>query len=257
MSIPLKRGTNGDLSNLQTTESVQADLFERLAGSGNLLVGSTLGSDELRLGSTSALIRCMGDAQVDGILEISDNAPVLRINENDGGSNEKIWDLRSVGGALQLVTLTDALGAGDDVFEITRSGTTVSSIDFKTNEIINVGTINADAVYDNGNSTASFTWTLANGQHQEVTLNSDSVALTISTTGLPSDASSVYTLRVKQDATGSRAITSASISGGTVYYTGTTEPTFPTAASAQCEMVCKIDGTDAVCQVSGVLTAWT
>lgn len=74
MSIALKVDpATGDLKQIQTAESLQADSFERLAGSGNLVVGSTLsGSEELQLGSTAALIRSMGDVQVDGIIDLAE-----------------------------------------------------------------------------------------------------------------------------------------------------------------------------------------
>lgn len=78
MSIPLKLGTDGNLKVLSAGESLQADLFERLSGSGNLLVGSLLsGTDELRLGSATATTVAMKDLKVGG-----SSGPRIR---NNGG----------------------------------------------------------------------------------------------------------------------------------------------------------------------------
>jgi predicted secreted protein len=133
--------------------------------------------------------------------------------------------------------------------------TAAGNIDLSSNILTEAKTINFDALYNNGNSTASWTLTLSNGQHQEVTLNATSVAMTISATGITGPG--VWTILVKQDVTGGRAITSGTISGGTVYYTGTSEPTFPSATTAMCKMVVEYDGTNCTCQVTEVLTTWT
>lgn len=269
MAIALRKGTSGQLQQIQAGESVDADKFERLSASGNLLVGSALGANELQLGQTTSLVRVMGDLQSDGYAEITEYAEFVDMTApaNPGAGRGRLykktgddgifWKPDAAGPELDLTSggvsgLTDnrALRA-DGATGIQDSGITVDD----SNRVQEVKVLASDSVYNNGNSTASFSWTLSNGQHQEVTLNADSVAMTIVSTGITGP--SVFTLRVKQDATGSRAITSASISGGTVYYTGTTEPTFPSGANAQCEMVCKFDGTDCVCQVTGVLTAWT
>lgn len=78
MTTALKLGSNGNLQRLTAGESLQADLFERLSGSGNLLVGSLLGvSDELRLASASALTRTMGNLTIDGGLLNGKNIPAV------------------------------------------------------------------------------------------------------------------------------------------------------------------------------------
>lgn len=75
MSIALKHTADGRLQQLQIGDSIEADSLERRNSSGNLVVGSTLiATEELRLGSTTALVRSMGDAQVDGILLVTDSA---------------------------------------------------------------------------------------------------------------------------------------------------------------------------------------
>ena len=81
--------------------------------------------------------------------------------------------------------------------------------------------------YDIGNSGSSATMTLANGKGQKITLTADSVTLTFSTTGMPaSGEDGTWLLYVHQDTTAGRAITSFSISGGSVYGTGGAAPTF-------------------------------
>lgn len=71
MAIALKRvaGT-GQLQQIQAGDSLEADSFERLSGSGNLIVGSLIGTDELRLGSLTGLTRAMNDLHVDGDLDM-------------------------------------------------------------------------------------------------------------------------------------------------------------------------------------------
>ena len=78
----------------------------------------------------------------------------------------------------------------------------------------NAKTVSFDAEYANGNSTATFTWALANGQNQSVTLNDAAVALTINPAGV---GVGTFKLKVTQAAGGSMAIASGAISGGTVY----------------------------------------
>lgn len=88
MAIALKRTTDGRLQQIEVGDSIEADSLERRAGSGNLIVGSGLGAtEELRLGSTTALVRIMGDGQVDGLLTITDN----------GGDTAAIEDIDQTG----------------------------------------------------------------------------------------------------------------------------------------------------------------
>ena len=129
------------------------------------------------------------------------------------------------------------------------------SIDDSDN-VTNANTVSFDAEYSNGNSTASFTWTLSNGQQQSVTLNSASVALTISGTSVGPGR---YMLRVIQDGSGSRALGSGSISGGTVYTpTNGAAPTLSSGGGDVDLLWCYYDGTDAYLGVGALdLAAWT
>jgi len=186
MSIVLKRDPSGDLKNIQVAESIQADSFERLSASGNLIIGSSLsGSEELRLGSaTTALVRTLGDAQVDGMLELSDGAPILRINETDAPSNEKIWDLQSVAGVLSLITLTDALGAGNNVLAVNRTGTTVDSMDLYTdldmnsNNLDNCGSVSYRTLQTDSSSSGAVTFDWSTDNKLKITLTEDVTSIT-------------------------------------------------------------------------------
>lgn len=93
MAIALKLGTDGYLHQVGDSEALQADAFERKQASGDLLVGSTLGaSDELRLGSSSALVRAMGDARIDGYIELSDTTAPGNPSDGEGRLYKKTGD---------------------------------------------------------------------------------------------------------------------------------------------------------------------
>ena len=59
--------TTGHLKQFQTGEEMLVDKIDRLAGSGNLVIGDSLGGgEELQLGSAASDVRVMGDLLVDG-----------------------------------------------------------------------------------------------------------------------------------------------------------------------------------------------
>lgn len=103
--------------------------------------------------------------------------------------------------------------------------------------------------YDNGDSGAAFNLTLCNGQNQKVKLTSNSVAMTVVTTGCSPGKTTTITLEVEQDTTGGRAISSASVSGGTVYKFGTVA--FPAAGGSVSKMAVEFDGTNVTIHDSG------
>ena len=87
MAIALILDANGYIAQIADSVALQADGFERKQSSGNLVVGSTLGADELRLGSAASLISCLGDLQADGFLELLDtSAPA-----NPGAGHGRIY----------------------------------------------------------------------------------------------------------------------------------------------------------------------
>lgn len=59
---------------------------------------------------------------------ITSTAPRYLLNESDAGTDEKMWVWIASGGDLFLGTRTDADGAGSNVINVTRTGTTVDSI---------------------------------------------------------------------------------------------------------------------------------
>jgi hypothetical protein len=153
MAIALKLGTDGHLYQLGDSEALQADAFERKQSSGDLLVGSTLGAaEELQLGSSSATVRAMGDARVDGYIELIDTSAPGNPLDGEGrlykktGNDGLFWipdsggsevDLTSGGGMseathLALDTLVHEL-AEDYYEEYTYSGSEISNVTVWTN----------------------------------------------------------------------------------------------------------------------------
>lgn len=109
MAIALKLGTDGYLYQVGDSEALQADAFERKQASGDLLVGSTLGaSDELRLGSSDAIVRSMGDARVDGYVELVDTTAPANPSDGEGrlykktGDDGLFWKPDSAGSEVDL-----------------------------------------------------------------------------------------------------------------------------------------------------------
>jgi hypothetical protein len=109
-----------------------------------------------------------------------------------------------------------------------------------SNAVTGVKTLGYGTVYDIGNSSTAFNLTLSNGQHQKVTMTGDA-AMTIVDTGDIGDGN--WSLEVIQDGTGGNAITSASVSGGTVRTAGGTAPSLSTAANAVDTFVIQKRGT--------------
>jgi hypothetical protein len=118
--------------------------------------------------------------------------------------------------------------------------------------IQNVENLGFAATHDNGNSGSAFNLTLSNGQLQKVTLDSNSVAMTIVDTGNIGDGE--WRITVKQDTTGGRSITSASVSGGTVRTESGAAPTFSSGVSAEDTMIIIKEGTTYSIQV--IATNW-
>jgi hypothetical protein len=99
-----------------------------------------------------------------------------------------------------------------------------------SNEAISgIKTVGFDAEYDNGNSGASKTITLANGQKQKITLTANTT-LTVAFTGCTVGD---YQIRLIQDATGSRTL--ANITGlSTSRWLGSAaQPSHNTAANGE------------------------
>lgn len=108
MAIALILDSNGNLAQIADATALQADKFERKQASGNLVVGSTLAAEELQLGSSSSLIRLLGDGEVDGFLEFIDT--VIPDNPDDGRGR-----LYKKSGDDGLFWLPDSTGAEVDL----------------------------------------------------------------------------------------------------------------------------------------------
>ncbi len=90
-------------------------------------------------------------------------------------------------------------------------------------------TVGFYAEYDNGNSGASKTITLANGQKQKITLTANTT-LTIDFTGC---AVGDYQIRLIQDATGSRTLAAVSGLSSSRWLGSATQPSHNTAANGE------------------------
>lgn len=79
MTIALKIDTTtGQLRRFAVSDVLEIDAIERRSGSGNLLVGGNLGvGEELKLGSVDALVRVLGDLEVDGSEVVSTSETVV------------------------------------------------------------------------------------------------------------------------------------------------------------------------------------
>jgi hypothetical protein len=114
MAIALILGSDGFLAQVASGEALQADSFERKSASGNLAVGALLSTEELQLGSATALVHALGDAEVDGYIEIIDttapgNAGAGRGRIYKKTSDDGLFWIPDAGGAE--VDLTDKVSA--------------------------------------------------------------------------------------------------------------------------------------------------
>lgn len=203
MAIALKLGTDGFLYQIGDSEALQADAFERKQASGDLLVGSTLGaSDELRLGSSSALVRAMGDARIDGYIELSDTTAPGNPSDGEGrlykktGDDGLFWLPDSGGSEVDLTggfsseahrTLDQFTHALDEDYyeEYTYTGNYVSNVTVWTNSGKTLKIREYDYTYSGGRvstevakqyngvgtlvETLTYTYTYSSGKVQSIT----------------------------------------------------------------------------------------
>ncbi len=125
-----------------------------------------------------------------------------------------------------------------------------------TDHITGVETLGYATAHANGDSGAALTLTLSNGQHQTVTLDTASIALTIVDTGNIGDGT--WRITCTQDTGGSFAITSATVSGGTVKTAAGDDLTFSTAAGSVDLLVIVKEGSTYYLQLSAKdMQTWT
>lgn len=139
MAIPLKLGSDGRLQQIQSGDSLQANSFERLAGSGDLTIGSTLGAaEELVLGSSTSVVRVVGDFEADSFIEfLAITAPSNPPSTGLGRlymkvGNDGLFWLPDTGGAE--VDLTAAVASSefaDNVFRVQDDGDSSKELAFQ------------------------------------------------------------------------------------------------------------------------------
>ena len=72
MAIALKLGSDGNLQQLQVSDTLQVDAIDLLSATGTLSIGAGMGvSDDIQLGSAVSLVTILGDGEVDGDLTVS------------------------------------------------------------------------------------------------------------------------------------------------------------------------------------------
>ena len=72
--------------------------------------------------------------------KITSANPRYRFEETGGTATEAVWQLNVNSDVFSLQTLTDAYGAGNDVFDVTRTGTTVDVVNFQPTTLQHNGT---------------------------------------------------------------------------------------------------------------------
>ena len=76
------------------------------------------------------------------LLHLKSNDPKIYLEDGNAGTNEKVYAIYPAGSQYVLQTLTDAYGAGENVFIVDRTGTTVDKTTFSNGDLIindNVG----------------------------------------------------------------------------------------------------------------------
>ena len=128
MPIALRLDTaTGHLKRFQTGEEMLVDKIDRLAGSGNLVIGDSLGGgEELQLGSAASDVRIMGDLLVDGSETVSTNETVTGTFNANGDVNLGSGDGDTIslgGGGSDVVNLENNLVLGAGIVDIGSSVT--------------------------------------------------------------------------------------------------------------------------------------
>lgn len=126
-----------------------------------LRTGTTI--DEIELNATlfdfNGAMDLSGAATVGGLatftngsgITVSNTNPIYQFNETDAGSDEKIWYWNAASGVLQLLTRTDAGGAGAAPMRVIRTGggTAVSEFEINATELeFNGTTLDVNAATD-------------------------------------------------------------------------------------------------------------
>lgn len=126
-----------------------------------------------------------------------------------------------------------------------------ANIDMNNYAVTEIKTATYNGEYDNGNSGASKTITLTNGQNQKITLTANTT-LTITATDA---GTGNYQIRLIQDATGSRTVTWSGLTS-TRWLDSSTEHAINTSANGESLLILKLVASSVISQaISKIGTA--
>lgn len=94
---------------------------------GELIYGDIVGRG-VRIGGAGTAALSSGVT-----LELEDTAPLLRLFETGGATDEKNYDIKMSGGSLVIESTPDDLTAGEDVLTVSRTGIVLNSISLGSN----------------------------------------------------------------------------------------------------------------------------
>lgn len=126
-----------------TTDLDQVELRKVLMGDGIANTGDLDlgGSDGLNWddANNTLMLGTATNRSTNSRLIVEGAAAEIAFYESDAGADEKLWRLSVNGDKFELFTRTDADAAGEDAFEILRTGTTITSVSFP-NGNVGIGT---------------------------------------------------------------------------------------------------------------------
>lgn len=125
MPFPVKtEPAFGGVRRFESADDLQIDDIVRRAGSGNMTIGSNLGTDELSLGSATGDVRVLGDLFVDGSETVSTDETITGTFNADGAVNlgDNSGDAIALGGGtVDTVNLNSDLVVGAGTLTIGSS----------------------------------------------------------------------------------------------------------------------------------------
>ncbi len=151
-------------------------------------------------------------------------------------------------GSFTALTLSTGLSTPAGVVTPTQLGYVFGAASNIQAQINGLSPVVIGTPYDNGNSGAAKTITLANGLKQKITLNAATPALTFDFTGAPT---ATYLIKIVQDATGGRVPSYVGLSS-TNWLSSATQPGINLTASKETMLGIYWDGTEAVQSISKV-----
>lgn len=88
----------------------------------------SLSNDRFDVVTDPNMVNTVGINTLSGPLVIGDDAPIVRVIDTDALADETTYEVIVDGGELVIRTVTDALGVGEEVVRITRTGTGVDVV---------------------------------------------------------------------------------------------------------------------------------